>query len=210
MKTQKGFILPLVIVLLAVLGAGGYIFVKNKNLNNSDNETQMAETVKTKAPASTSADDMASWKTYNNTEFNFELKYPETYIFTESRVGKSFDGSKEFVTIDFKNSSNKLSLQINKDTGGGYGVCKPKVDSTNFVNTYGVKVVKNKFTNYIPESSSNGYICEKIDDVSFVYFIGGPFPKDNFELSGQLVDDKNGEQFERLTDSIVQTFKLIK
>lgn len=98
---KKGFIVPLVIVIIALLaiGGGAYVYTKNKSSKNSDSaNTQATSTIQT-----------ADWKTYTNNEFGFQVKYPanlevkETSLSAESKyitispIGYIGDGAPIFV-----------------------------------------------------------------------------------------------------------------
>ena len=76
---QKGFAnIILVIVILALLGAVGYfVFVKK-----SEPITQQPTPTptQTKTPVSPTPAPTANWKTYTNSQYGFEFKYPATFV----------------------------------------------------------------------------------------------------------------------------------
>ena len=78
MKTsQKGFISPLLLALVALLLAGGgaYVYVQNKQVKQSETVNSTTAT----STAQTSDVQTADWKTYTNTRFGFEVKYPSDW-----------------------------------------------------------------------------------------------------------------------------------
>jgi len=71
MKTSKGFIVPLLLALIALLllGGGTYVYVHNKQLNQSADVTT------------------SDWEIYSNTQYGFEFMYPSSE--TIDLVGES-------------------------------------------------------------------------------------------------------------------------
>ena len=69
-NSQKGFVIPLVIVVIALLAIGGGIYAYQKNT------TQRVQIGDTNA---TSTIDTVNWKTYKNTELGFQFMYPSTW-----------------------------------------------------------------------------------------------------------------------------------
>lgn len=70
MKKQKGFIIPIVIILALVILAVIVYFFSPKSIS----------TISVKIPSSSpvaSLDPTTNWKIYNNTDFKFTFKYPE-------------------------------------------------------------------------------------------------------------------------------------
>ncbi len=90
---QKGFA-PILIVVLIAAAVGGYFWFNDSN--NQTKPAQNVQTTKTPAPAtkpeSTSsaaspapngAGETANWKTYTNTKFGYQIKYPSNREYTE-------------------------------------------------------------------------------------------------------------------------------
>lgn len=86
---QKGFILPLIAIIIVVAtGIGGYVFVQRQKVKNENayvppvlNPYADAPQSSTSASTSTltTAAIPADWKTYRNEKYGFEVKYPKDW-----------------------------------------------------------------------------------------------------------------------------------
>ena len=67
--SQKGFIAPLILIIIAVLvfGGGAYVYTQTKQVNQSVTATSTAQTVNSQT---------SDWKTYTNYAFGFSIKLP--------------------------------------------------------------------------------------------------------------------------------------
>lgn len=80
-NSQKGFIVPLVITLVAlVIGGGAYVYIKNMEVSQTSiaentQDTNLAPTVDTGALLQT--EETAGWETHVNKEIGFSFKYPQ-------------------------------------------------------------------------------------------------------------------------------------
>ena len=68
--TQRGFIVPLLLALIAVLliGGGAYVYVQFKNFNPSATDLPLTQ--------ATSTSQTSNWKTYTNYAFGFSIQLP--------------------------------------------------------------------------------------------------------------------------------------
>ncbi|MDP3882772.1 MAG: hypothetical protein Q8Q48_01820 [Candidatus Staskawiczbacteria bacterium] len=120
---QKGFILPIIIavVVVALLGGAGYFAWQNYSA---------PEVV---APTENTADQTAGWQTYTNTEYGFEIKYPNDFYtnpidanydqnITDSRLNKPFelDSIKYNYKLPNLNSVTTLYLDSNEYKNSGF------------------------------------------------------------------------------------------
>ncbi|MDP3882771.1 MAG: hypothetical protein Q8Q48_01815 [Candidatus Staskawiczbacteria bacterium] len=103
---QQGIISPIVIaiIVIAVLGVGGYVAytqysekitpeaVENEVENTENTETNTENTTNDQKETNTTETttqqtELAGWKTYTNTEYGFEIKYPTEYKTQEIPTG---------------------------------------------------------------------------------------------------------------------------
>jgi|SRR3989344_760620 len=113
---QKGFAnIALILIIIVLVGAGGYFIFYKK----SEPITQQTPTPQNPTPPATQTqnnnsqttatqDKTASWKTYTNTKYDIEFKYPSSLALTERErthpTGDSFE-------ISFR-ENNSLSLTV--------------------------------------------------------------------------------------------------
>ncbi|MBI2049417.1 hypothetical protein HYT32_00675 [Candidatus Roizmanbacteria bacterium] len=83
-----GFIILIVLILIAVVGAGGYFLGANQN-QVGQNQPQPVTPITPSSPTPT-PDEIAKWKTYINTKYGLELKYPSNFEIAESSVDNVF------------------------------------------------------------------------------------------------------------------------
>jgi hypothetical protein len=119
MKTSpKGFIAPLILIIIAlvVLGGGAYVYTQNKQANPPANENVALPQATSTIPVTnqkTSTQQVpdsqtADWKTYTNTKYGFEFKFSP-----ELKGNTSGDG---FAGSVSGNSVNLMVTVIDKDS----------------------------------------------------------------------------------------------
>lgn len=119
--TQKGFAPILIVLLIAVVGIGGYLIYTNYS-NDRSNQTKSSPTpvVTTQTPQSTPsttpADETANWKTYTNTKLKLEFKYPTSWIIKDLQKPSEEIDEK----IESKGSEGDIDIVAwNEAYGGG-------------------------------------------------------------------------------------------
>lgn len=124
---QKGFIVPLLIAVIALLVIGGGVYIyKNKkteapavidtgtqqtNQNQQQTNTQTSP-VNTQTNNLPSQTDTSNWKTYTHSEYGFSFKYPSTL----------------FVNRDDSNSGVGSALYITQEAGVPAPICGTSKD----------------------------------------------------------------------------------
>lgn len=81
---SKTFIILLVVMLIVIVGVGGYILGANQN-QIAQNQTPPATLITQPSPTLT-PDPTAAWKTYRNEEIGFEFKYPPDWSLIDEIV----------------------------------------------------------------------------------------------------------------------------
>lgn len=92
MNYKKGFIAPLLLILVAILvfGGGAYTYVQNKQINQPVTVPQATST------AQTSDSQAADWNTYRNDKYGFTLLFPKAWgksLTVASQPERFSDGS---------------------------------------------------------------------------------------------------------------------
>lgn len=113
--SNKFLWLGIVVILLAVLSVGGY-FVLNNN-------KKVAEVVPTATP--TPVDETANWKTYMNSKYGFEFKYPDNWTLSE-------ENSSTANYIYLKNGDEKLTFEVVNSSKDNLLSSKPTTKSVEF------------------------------------------------------------------------------
>lgn len=96
--TQRGFIVPLLLILIALVLAGGgaYIYTQMKQANPFVSEgTALPQASSTELAANSQT---ADWKTYVNTKYHYSIRYPSnlTITFQEEHDSVPPDQSSSF------------------------------------------------------------------------------------------------------------------
>lgn len=160
MEPQKSIVLPVALAVLisaVVFGAGGYYLANNQNTNDTTtvtptNTTQTTTTAKPStiptiaSTTTTSAtDETASWKSYANTKYSYNVKYPTNWeykVVTDEQVefrevGKTYEVEASdiyaigiFVAANKDNKTAKQLAQARKDNITSYGFTATTKDIT--------------------------------------------------------------------------------
>lgn len=125
---QKGVAPILIVLLIAVLGIGGYFVYQNYSTKTTPTPTPYS----TPQPSSSSTDETANWKTYENSKYGFSIKYPPELTYEEKRNTVVFanleNKSKEpsYIKIDiydtkiFKTTLEETMKQLTKTFGASW------------------------------------------------------------------------------------------
>jgi hypothetical protein len=124
MKTiQKGFIAPLILIIIAILviGGGAYVYTQQKQANPLATENVALPQATSTTPATsqtismqqTSDSRTADWKTYTNTELNISFRYPSNWRVQEEKYrtpAQEYEGIASTVTGLYLIPTNKQSV----------------------------------------------------------------------------------------------------
>ena len=87
MNNQKGFAnIALIFLVIVLAGAVGYfvLFKKSPEVaqqTNTPTPTPTQTKTQNPTPAPTPKDETENWKTYTNTQYGFEVRYPDTFTY---------------------------------------------------------------------------------------------------------------------------------
>lgn len=110
MNYKKGFVIPLIIAIVAILAIGGGYFMFSKNIKPCskinvgfrNTETGLCQNFSScgdipkkfvsdssclATSTATTTDIIAGWKTYTNTQYGFTLKYPNNWRIVDTKGG---------------------------------------------------------------------------------------------------------------------------
>ncbi|MDO8604009.1 MAG: hypothetical protein Q7K40_01185, partial [bacterium] len=99
-NSQKGFIVPVLLALIATLlvGGGTYIYIHNKTANQLEDASFAAQTV--------------GWKTYSNTTSGVTFKYPPNWLIRETTDKSGVDFAKSELAPNDPGSLKKIFLTL--------------------------------------------------------------------------------------------------
>jgi hypothetical protein len=98
-KNQKGFVIPLIIAIIAILVVGGGVFV----YNNKKVEAPIVD-----QDIVTNVDIAKDWKTYTNTQYGFSFQYPVEYDLNDHTT----ESSRPFFQLVSKIDGYFISIDI--------------------------------------------------------------------------------------------------
>ena len=112
MKTsQKGFISPLLLASLPpAAGGGAYVYVQNKQVNNRDGEFNDRDFNGTDFRCSN-----CRLKTYTNTRFGFEVKYPSDWSGNQLGNKDAYYGGDQYQLNNNKDENVHYSFYISSE-----------------------------------------------------------------------------------------------
>lgn len=163
--SQQGFIAPLLLVLIALLliGGGAYVYVHNRQANQSASVDQTTQATSTSP---------ANWKTYANSEIGFQFSYPSDFVVTETSRENYFH-----VSVADPDSKPYLSVDV---------FTKPSVeDKTLFVGPFPKTISGGNESNQstVTQKTLNGLVGVE----SFGRGGGGEGFQDSFEYIGRYL-----------------------
>lgn len=195
---KKGFVIPLVIAIIALLGigGGGYVYVNKKNADKLENSLKKISknTVVTSTnivennendskiiPANTTTSVVSDWKTYKNEEYGFEFEYPKIYeVMYDSHLGGGIPniGEKQFA-IQFQTITNSdypgqgyliFSVQPTsfKNIEDLMEQSKNTIDNNQFIKDKWEAIYKNFFGKYAVIIQDKNAGCSHPEEVSII------------------------------------------
>jgi hypothetical protein len=119
MGKQKGFVIPLIIAIVAIFAVGGgYYYTQKGNFLKDDKKGNV---VIDDSKIASTADETKDWKTYKSEEYGFEFKYPADWTYRENNLSGGSTGFKFSVCFNPEplpsdNCKNALLVIADKTT----------------------------------------------------------------------------------------------
>lgn len=130
--SKQGFAPLLIIILIAlIVGGGAYYFSKKSEAPGQVKKENNTQT--TTSATSTSNTQKIGWKTYSNSEYGFEFKYPNNWILSENANNIKNIESGEFVSVI--SPEHKKAVE-----NGSYGPAATLFDFTDFIVSYCINI----------------------------------------------------------------------
>lgn len=112
---QQGFIMPLLLAIVAVLVVGGGVYVyKNQKVEKPvvdsgiEQSDQNQQKVDAQTPPVVAKENISNWKIYTNKEYGFDLQYPKEWTHNNSNVTYNTILLMDFSSPDYKDYSTYL------------------------------------------------------------------------------------------------------
>ncbi len=201
MPNQKGFTPALIIILIAVLGIGGYFVYSNSRTKTASSVNQTNPTPK--PTESVSFADTTNWKRYTSSNLGFSIKYPAEVTLEEkdNLVLVSFWGPTQKANTEFYDginlsfTSGSLKDKTLKEFADS-GVEQTKLNGGVIVKPL-LPFVLNGISGYAYQGGSQGRFTR-------IYLTSGR--NQYFMISDGTVDPTE-KGFQKITDQILSTFK---
>jgi len=125
-NSHKGFALPLILAIIALLLAGGAYAYLQKNQTNQPVSGNVASQQAT-STAQTSDSKIAGWKTYENQKYGFQMQYPANLEFD------SYESSHGVFTFQVSKAKTPTQVECNTEFSFSGSVFDKKIVSTSIV-----------------------------------------------------------------------------
>lgn len=221
-NSQKGFAIPIIIAILALLvvGGGSYIYT-NKKVEAPINIPDITSNVPTTTPSNIVGgykDGNLGWKTYKNDKYNFKIMYPETSVIEDGDTGLKVkvltsNNAEVFVMISFS--------QDERCGAYGPGVASKRISEEILFNNkkYNINGWVEDAENYIEWSIKNpqfgaGNILQKTDPSYKRYYeknmviCGDTFQIDYSISFKNLINQNDLIEVDELVKLVVSTIKI--
>ncbi|OGM24371.1 hypothetical protein A2627_05505 [Candidatus Woesebacteria bacterium RIFCSPHIGHO2_01_FULL_39_28] len=223
-KNSKGFvqiIIPIILTLVVLTGIG-YFALKNGQTRLPDGRVKInpSQNPVIISPTSTPQDqpsngNITSWKTYTNTKYGFEFKYPFQYSVTTNPKVEGFNLKINLYTSDQKPEFPSEIFINEKELLTYYGFPINPEDVA-YLNEIGLENIKKNFGQEIGGS----YICDSPDNPWFFFEILVPYPKPSRLKNGVIFTlhtpnlyspscNKVNREDISITNKILSTFRFL-
>lgn len=213
MSNQKGLAPILIVLLIAVLGVGGYFVYTSLRGGVADVAISPSgiPAITTVPTSSSNPDETANWKTYTDTKQKFSIKYPPAWTVFPNIVGgiiPGFDGT-------IINSANKLEPhgEILAEEGQA-GISINVVGTDKLTNETLLNYHKRKFSS--PDKGGNDYTETTLNTIPAIKHVRTTTEPDSGQII-YLVSNRewvywlnvsvHNTSYQKIVDQILSTFK---
>jgi hypothetical protein len=206
---QKGFVVPLLISIIAILIIGGGVYIySNKKVENN---TPVVVNSNLPAQSNQTSTTTSDWKTYTNTTYGYSIKYPADWKINEDTSPRNISWSSP------KTTAESVFIQVGVYPGlsdfppgstcpdqSGTGIKSNTIGLVKINNQEFCKYIENIFDG-IPPFASTGIIYYPLTEKYSIWLSlrvdGGKQTKDYY-LSQSDITYESG-----ILDQMVSTFK---
>ena len=214
MPNQKGFSKIAIIIIVLILIGGAYFIFSKKDENvivqNAKNQNSQSNN------SSTGQVSIDNWKTYQNDQYGFELKYPENIFKLDKNTNTLSHTLNNFNNYSAKDGSdlglaNDISIVFKKENDKGCNWLETGLGLKSIGVAFEFKNIKGVKYETGAEGEGVEYYCVKNKDNQNVFLIERWFL--NISYSTDLLkqaDYIDGGKQEEIFNRIISTFKFTK
>jgi len=186
---QKGFVVPLLIGIIALLVIGGGVYIyENKKIEVPTVDTAVTQPNQNQQIAT--QNNASGWQTYSYSDSSntFSFQYPSGWVLTDLKP--KTPTSDHTVIIKSPDSTSQKPTLLSVETWQSVGLRSTTAQITQFSNLKSVKLVKS--TVDIGSISGTKFTGDTTNDGSFIIFEKNGY---NYTISSRNVDATLSEKF---------------